>query len=137
VKKGQNEPNVNELAARWLRAKAREEAANRERVAIEEQMLPHLDTLPEGQRATILEDFKVLVVKRLSRSISESGVQAVQQLIPENYWPLKQKWEVDVNGLKWLQLNFPQYYEIAARYVTTKPGKPGFKVERLEKVEVA
>jgi hypothetical protein len=134
VKKGRNEPNLNQLAEQWLQAKAREEAARDQRVAVEEELFAFVDSKAEGSATTKLDDFKVTVTCRLNRTVDADGITAIEGLIPVEYQPLKTKVELDPKGLQWLKDNAPQYYELAARYVTTKPAKPGFKVERLEKV---
>jgi len=134
---GTNEPSVSELAEAWLRAKCREEAANAERIAIEERLIEFVDTKSEGSMTTKLDDFAVTVTCRINRSISDDGIIAIKGLIPVEYQPLKTKVELDAKGLDWLKENRPQYYRVAADYVTSKPGKPGFKISRIERVEAA
>jgi hypothetical protein len=133
---GTNEP-IAELAEAWLRAKAREEAANAERIAIEEKMIEFVDTKAEGSVTTKLGDFSITVTCRINRTLSEEGIESIRGLIPPEFQPLKTRVELDAKGLEWLRTNRPNYYRVAADYVTSKPGKPGFKVARIEKVEAA
>jgi hypothetical protein len=132
---GTNEPSVSELAEAWLRAKCREEAANAERIAIEERLIEFVDTKSEGSVTTKGEDFAITVTCRINRSLSDDGIAAIQAMIPEDMQPLKTKVELDSKGLDWLRVNQPHYYRVAADYVTSKPAKPGFKVSRVERVE--
>ena len=134
---GTNEPSVSKLAEAWLRAKCKEEAANAERVAIEELLIKFLDTKSEGSVTTKMDDFSVTVTCRINRSISDDGIVAIKAMIPEDMQPLKTKVELDAKGLEWLRVNQPTYYRVAADYVTSKPAKPGFKVSRVERVEAA
>jgi len=136
MKEGRND-NLNELALAWLQAKAREDAANETRLAIENQMLKMIETKPEGTTTTVLDDVKVTVTTRWTRSLDDGGVEAIHGLIPVELQPLKTKVDLDTKGLAWLEEHRPDLYQIAARYVTSKPAKPGFKVTRIEKVEAA
>lgn len=134
--KGRND-NLDELARAWLQAKAREAAANAERIEIENQMLGMLEVKTEGSTTTTLDDFKIVVTTKMSRALEKGGAEAIKGLVPEEYWPLKTKVELDAKGLEWLRENRPAYYQSVARYVTTKPAKPGVQVTRIEKVEAA
>lgn len=133
---GRND-NLNELAGQWLQAKAREEAANEHRLAIEARMLEMIDAKKEGSATVVLDDFKVTVTNKTIRSLDKGGAEAIAGLIPEEFQPLKTKVELDAQGLDWLKENRPKWYEAACRYITSKPAKPGFKVVRIEKVEAA
>ncbi len=124
-----NEPDMTELCNQWLIAKAKEERANKERVSIEERMLPFLEQKTEGSVTNELPTgFKVTVINKLTRTIDFDEFRKIKDRIPENLRPVKIKEILDDAGVKWLANNEPAIYAILAPCLTVKPAKPGIKV---------
>lgn len=129
MNQGMNEPNIAELANEWLIAKAKEEAANRERIRIEERMIPLLDNKPEGSVTTELPSgHKVTVTNKLTRTLDFEAYARVRDQIPPALRPVKIKEVLDDVGVKWLQNNEPAVYALIAPCLTVKPAKAGVKV---------
>lgn len=126
---GTNEPDLCRLANLWLIAKHEEEMANRERIRIEEQMLPLLEQKTEGSVTTELPSgHKVTVTNKLTRSLDFDAFARVRDQISPALQPIKVKEVLDEAGVKWLANNEPDVYAIVAACLTVKPAKPGFKV---------
>lgn len=126
---GTNEPDLSRLANLWLIAKHEEEMANRERIRIEEQMLPLLEQKTEGSVTTELPSgHKVTVTNKLTRALDFDAFARVRDAIPPALRPIKVKEVLDEAGVKWLANNEPNVYAILAPCLTVKPAKPGFKV---------
>lgn len=117
------------LAVDWLRAKKEEADANKRRVAIEAQMLAHIDTKPEGAVTVEAGMFKVTAETKLSRSIDWDAYDKVREQIPERLRPVKFKRELDVTGCKYLENNEPQIYALLAPCITTKAAKTAVTVK--------
>ena len=126
---GTNEPNLTQLANEWLIAKYEEERANRERVSIEEKMLPFLEQKTEGSVTSELPSgHKITVTNKLTRASDFEAFNKIRDQIPENMRPVKIKEILDDAGVKWLANNEPAVYAILAPCLTVKPAKPGIKV---------
>jgi len=100
-------PEFKDLAARWMAAKGFAESAKQEMLALEAEMLAHVESVEGGSKTTHKDGYKV-VVKR----------------------PVKV--EPDAKGCEWLAGNRPDLWTIAAEAITEKLGKPGFTVEAEE-----
>lgn len=124
-----NEPDITDLANQWISAKAREESANRDRVRIEQAMLPFLKQKPEGASTTELPaGHKITVSNKINRTIDLQGFATVREQIPANLRPIKTKEVLDEQGVKYLAENEPAIFQLIAPYLTSKPAKPGVKV---------
>lgn len=117
------------LAVDWLHAKKEEADANKRRVAIEQQVLAHIQTRPEGAVTVEAGLFKVTAETKLSRSIDWDKWDAIREQIPEALRPVKWKRELDATGCKYLENNGPQIYALIAPCITVKPAKPGITVK--------
>ena len=134
MKAGQNE-SLETLCELWLKAKCREERARDERYEIEEQMLGYLNQKTEGASTTKLDDYIVTVTNRINRTIDKGGVEAIEAALPPELRPFKTKVELDPKGLDWLAANDRKAYGIVTKWITTKAGKPGFKIVRREQAQ--
>jgi hypothetical protein len=133
-----NEPNLTELAREWLRAKAREAAANKERIAIEERMLPFLEKKDEGSRTTETPDgWKISCTQKMTRKLDLDAYDRVAIKIPINMRPIKVTRSLDEKGAKWLADNEPDIFAILAPCITTTPAKPSIAVARPIEEEAA
>lgn len=123
--------NIDALCADWLEAKSAETAANKRRIEIEDQLAQALDVPDEGSKTHKLDSHKVTVTQPVTRKIDESAWDKVKHLVPENLHPVKIKIEADATGCKYLAGNEPKLWAKISKAFTVKPGKIGFKVEKL------
>ena len=123
--------NVEALCADWLAAKREEEAANKRRIEIEEQLAQALDVPDEGSKTHKLDAYKVTMTQPVTRKLDEAAWAKVAQFVPEALRPVKVKLEADGTGCKYLAQNEPKLWAKIAKAFETKPGKIGVKVEAL------
>ena len=122
-----------ELYSKWLKAKKAENKAKTERVEIEEELeklMPSFD----GQSKTFSEDgFKITVKKNETYSFDKKWDE-VRGNYPENLRPERIKFDVDKAGLDYLQGSTDpeeqEIYKSLSNYISCKPGKTSFKVEK-------
>lgn len=113
----------------WLQAKKEESDANKRRVAIEAQMLAHIQTKAEGSVTVEAGLFKVTAETKLTRSIDWDAYDAIKDKIEESIRPVKFKRELDATGCKWLETNKPEVYALLAPCITVKPAKTAITVK--------
>ena len=65
--------NIEALCRDWLDAKRQENAANKRRIEVEEQMAQALDVPDEGSKTHKLEGFKVTVTQPVERKLDEAA----------------------------------------------------------------
>jgi hypothetical protein len=123
--------NIDGLAADWLIAKADENAANKRRIKIEEQMIEALETKPEGSITHTLQSHKVTLTQPITRKIDEKAWAMVKHKLPVDMHPIKIKIEADAAGMKYLANNEPSLWAGVASAFETKAGKVGVKVEEI------
>ena len=123
--------NIEARCRDWLDAKRQENAANKRRIEIEEQMAQALEVPDEGSKTHKLDGFKVTVTQPVARKLDEAAWAKVLHLVPENMRPVKVKIEADATGCKYLAQNEPAMWRKIAKAFETKPGKIGFNVEEV------
>lgn len=123
--------NVEALCAAWLDAKRAENAANKRRIEIEEQLAQALDVPSEGSKSHKLDAYKVTLTQPVTRKLDEDIWAKVSGLIPEALRPVKVKLEADAAGCKYLANNEPDMWKKIAKAFEARPGKIGVKVEAL------
>jgi plasmid stabilization system protein ParE len=123
--------NVEQLCADWLAAKSAETAANKSRIAIEDQIAQALDAPQEGSKTHNLDKYKVTLSQPVTRKLDADIWAKVSHLVPESMRPIKVKIEADATGCKYLANNEPETWAKIAQAFETKPGKIGVKVEAV------
>ena len=123
--------NLDNLLADWIEAKKAETLANRQRLAIEEQIVEAMDVPAEGSKTHKLDNYKVTLTQPVARKLDEKTWAQVKDLIPSDMAPIKVKVDADATGCKWLAQNEPDLWAKIAPAFETKPGKVGVKVEAL------
>ena len=125
---------LDELAYELETAKQIEDAARRQRVAIEEKLSQLAGTKDEGSHTVKGEYYKVTTVAGYTRTLDPDKWEEVRKRIPEsisaNVIRIKQK--IDTKQLKTLQQLDPTHYNMVAQAITTKPKKVGVRLQRLE-----
>jgi len=124
--------NIDGLAAEWLEAKQQEQAANKWRLKIEQEITAALDAKDEGSITHKLEKYKVTLTQPVRRTVDPDMWERVKYKVPEQLRPVKVKIEADAAGMKYLANNEPQFWSGIAPAFTTKPGKIGVKVEEMK-----
>lgn len=122
------------LAEAWVRAKDAETKAQKVRREIEDHLIERLqlEDAGEGSQTLRFGDFKVVVNVRMNRKVDSD---AIQQIAAEN--GLEQdltqlfRWTPAVNIAAWRNAS-ENVTSVFAEGITTKPGRPGFKIEKQE-----
>jgi len=122
--------DLKQLSADWLKAKAEEAAANKRRVAIEEQIVALTGKRDEGSQTHEAEGFKVTVTGKVSRKMDWDKWEQVKSQIAPNLHPVKFKPELDEKGVKYLQANEPEIYALLP--IEVKPAKTAIEVKAIE-----
>lgn len=123
--------NLDNLLADWIEAKRAEALANRQRLAIEQQIVEAMDVPAEGSKTHKLEKYKVTLTQPVARKLDVMAWDKVRDFCPAHMQPIKVKVEADPMGCKWLAENEPDLWAKIAPAFETKPGKVGVKVEAL------
>lgn len=122
--------DLKQLSADWLKAKAEEAAANKRRVAIEDQIVALTGKKDEGSQTIDATEFKITVTGKISRKMDWTQWETVKSQIAPNLWPVKMKPELDEKGVKYLQANEPEIYALLP--IEVKPAKTAIEVKAVE-----
>jgi len=117
-----------ELSRAWLEAKSAEDAAKASRIEIEEALAAKLGVKTEGAQTHDLGEFKVTLTGVLNRTLDKEVWESIKDKLPPEIRPVTYEPKLDVVGVKWLQENSPEYYQVLAQALTVRPGKVGVKV---------
>ena len=118
---------VKELADALLRAKAVERKANAERIAAEEALIAALGKRDEGSQTHNIDGYKITITGKVSRKFDWAKWKEIEQSIPPALRPVKMKPELDEKGVKYLQANEPEIYNMLPLTVT--PAKTAVDIE--------
>lgn len=119
-----------QLAQELIAAKAAEAAANKARVAIEEQLIAALGNKPEGATTHELTNgLKVTVTGKMSYKADMAKLLAICGELPENMRPLKVETKLDETGAKYLRNNEPEVWAQLAPAITVKPAKTSVEIK--------
>ena len=122
---------VEDAAADWMDAKNEETTANKRRIEIEEELLLFLTVKTEGSESHQVGPYKVTLTGKLNRKVDWDAVPKLN--IPEAMLPMKQKPELDLKGLLYLENNVPEVYNTFCKAMTIEPSKTAVTVIRTEK----
>lgn len=127
------EEKLQELSKQWEKAKAKEKAANTERVNIEAEMAMMLN-IPEdldGTKKFETEDYKVTITGRITKKIDADLLQEIaDENNTSNYLGTLFNWKPTLDAKAWRNAN-PTITSPLMGAITSKPGKPSFKVEKI------
>ena len=76
---------LDDAAIRWSRAKAAEQAANKERLAVEAEIAKLVGVAEEGTTTAETAAFKIKTVGKLTRSLDSEGLQADWDTLPDAF----------------------------------------------------
>lgn len=117
------------LCTNLVMAKAAEDDAKTQRVAIETEIAQMLATGPEGTDKAEAGMYKVTVSSKLTRSLDYPAYCAIEKDLPEGVRFVDLKPSINLKKLRALEMVDPS---IVSQCVTTKPAKPSVKVELME-----
>jgi len=121
------------LAAEWQTYKRIEEKAKAKRAEVESLICEELrDGGDEGTTTAKLDTVKVIVTRKMNRTVDTSALQAAWTTLPA-FAQAAFAWKADVSLslLRKLQSDHPGLYVEAAKYIATKPARASVRVEAL------
>lgn len=121
---------LDDLAIRWSRAKAAEQAANKERLAIEAEIAQLVGVAEEGTTTAETAAFKIKTVGKLTRSLDSESLQSDWDTLPDAIqkcfsWDAK----LDTKAFRALESMRDDLIPTISKYITTKPAKASIIVE--------
>lgn len=121
---------LDDAAIRWSRAKAAEQAANKERLAVEAEIAKLVGVAEEGTTTAETAAFKIKTVGKLTRSLDSEGLQADWDALPDAIqkcfsWDAK----LDTKAFRALESMRDDLIPTISKYITTKPAKASISVE--------
>jgi len=118
---------MKKLCEAYIMAKAREKAAKEERLSAEANLLAAITpTKEEGTETRATDGFKVSITSKLTRKLD---VKAYRELdLPENMAFVDFKPAINLKNLRMIERIDPA---LAAKCITTRPGKPAIKIEEV------
>lgn len=119
-----------QLVEQLIAAKAAEAAANKARVAIEEQLVTLLGNKPEGsQTHELANGLKVTITGKQSYKADMEQLMQLCGSLPPAMRPLKTETKLDETGAKYLRNNEPEVWALIAPAITVKPAKTSVEVK--------
>jgi hypothetical protein len=121
---------IDQLVEDFIAAKAAENAANKRRIKIEEQMIALLGKREEGsQTHELATGMKVTITGKLSYKADMEKLQAICATLPAEMRPLKTEVKLDETGAKFLRANDPTIWAKLAEAITVKEAKASVEVK--------
>jgi hypothetical protein len=112
------------LTDAWNRGKAAEHAANKERLAIEAQILEIVEIKESG--ATTLET-GLKIVSGLTEALDQDAAMDVYRDWPKDIpFPLKKQFAIDKKALDFCREHYPEEIRKIDACIIAKPKKPSF-----------
>lgn len=122
--------NPAQLAEQLIAAKAAEAKANKERVAIEEQLIEALGSKPEGAETHELPNgLKVTITGKQTYKADMDLLMQICGNLPPNLRPLKVETKLDETGAKYLRNNEPEVWAMLAKAITVTPAKTSVAIK--------
>lgn len=121
---------IEEMCAAWLKAKAAEHAAAELRTTIEEQIVAVTGKRDEGAQTVDATGYKITVTGKITRRMDWKKWADIEDQIPPELRPIQMKPSLDETGVKWLQANRPELYQILP--IEVKPAKTAVVVKAVE-----
>lgn len=125
-----NEITLELLAVNWLAEKQNESAARARRLNIEAEMLALMPAVDEGTKNETCGRFKISATYSLNRKADNIALRAHwTEMSPAVQSCFRWTAEVILSELRRLS---PETSAEAAKYITTAPAKPAFKIEEVK-----
>lgn len=115
------------LATLWLVAKAKEDAANKEKIGLEAEIVALTGAKTEGSQTHNADNLKIVVTGKLTRKMDWAKWNGdVATTIPQQLHPVKLKQELDEKGVRYLEQHEPAIYALLP--ITVTPAKTAVAV---------
>lgn len=126
---------VEALGNQWLQAKAAEDEAHKNRLAIEVELCKAMPGVSqECTNAIDIRDMRVAVKYAVTRNVDSDRLQdAWAGIAKEGQGCFRWKAAVDMKQLRGVQQLRPDVYATIAPYIVAKPSKPSVEVVVEEK----
>lgn len=117
----------------YLEAKQAENVAKERRYAAEKEISRLVGYKDEGQLSESTGSHKVTVRYRVNRRIDMDKFDEIRGQLPPAIAKnlIRSKPKLDMKGYRWLRENRPELFALVSTAITSKPGKPGVRVEEL------
>lgn len=123
---------IDQAAERVIGLKLQENQAKAARIEAELALIKLVGCKAEGSSTHKGERYKVMTTGTMYRKVDEAALGAVRERMgPMFEQVFRFKPEVITAGIRYLQLNEPDLYAIAAQAITATPGKPAVEVSVL------
>lgn len=121
---------IDMLAEQLVAAKAAENAANKQRVAIEEKIISMIGAREEGSSTTELANgLKLTLTGKMTYKADMPTLLSICQTLPESLRPIKTEVKLDETGAKFLRNNEPSVWAQIAPAITITPAKTAVSVK--------
>ena len=123
---------VDQLATRWLELKKAEKCMQDMRYEVEAMLHFHNlnDERLEGTVNLETEQFKIKETRKLTKKIDEIKFESVKDQLGK-FAPVKYKPELDTKLYKALEKANPEMFSLCQEFISVKPAKPSFAIERI------
>jgi len=121
---------MKELLKRYIEAKAREDAAKKQRQEIAKLIAAEVEHPEEGQKTIKTDGYKVAVKGVVNRTVDWEAFDRVWGNAPNP--PVKIKRELDTKGLAYYRETDPALYLLLAGVITVRIGAPQVTVEVVD-----
>jgi hypothetical protein len=112
------------LTDAWNRAKTAGQAANKERLAIDSQILESVE-IKDGGTTTLETGLKI--VSGLTETLDQDAAMEVYRDWPKDIpFPLKKQFALDKKALDFCREHYPEQVRKIDACITVKPKKPSF-----------
>ena len=120
---------LDSLKAGWRKAKAEEESAREQRVAIERRMVVLLGDLVPAE-GTFHQD-GLSISTGYTRKWDQKLLTQMAGAIDEAYWPFRSEWKEDRKASRTFEERFPDLWKHISAALTLTEKKPSVSVEDL------
>lgn len=122
------------IASEWIDAKSKEDAAKKERIALESELINLLKPKSEGSTTFNLDGYKAIITTKMTRKLDKDVYPAIAKDIPDRLNPVtvKETYKIDDAGCRYLGEHEPAVWAKLAKAITTTPAKAGVSITRLE-----
>jgi len=118
-----------EIVQGIIDAKNAEDAAKKQRIELEEELVNLVGKKDEGSQTHKIGDYKVTITGKLTRSLDKKVWADIEQSIPHALRPVEYKPSLDTKGLKYLEDNEPEVFRTVSSAVTVKPAKTAVSIK--------
>lgn len=121
------------LAEQLQHAKAIEEDAKNQRIEIEQKIIDALGVKDEGSQTHKGQKYKLVITGKITRTLDVEAWDKIKGHVPPELWPVRNKPEIDLTGLKWLRDNNAPIYTTVCQAISAKPAKASVTFEEVGK----